>query len=183
MEKMEGTLKKIDMIKERTKVGYKEAKEALQQANGDVLEAIISIEENQKKNTWTEQITVTGTEVVDKLREIIRKGNVSRIKIKKGDYLILDIPVTVGALGTALMPYITALGTAIAFISKVTIEIERPNKEAINLNEEIVDMVKMAENKAKEYVNPKSQNKEKNKSFQEDYDKQENYDDQEDRYE
>lgn len=178
---MEETLRKIDMIKERTKVSYKEAKQALEQANGDVLEAIINIEENQKKNTWTEQITVTGTEVVDKLREIIRKGNVSRIKVKKGEYLILDIPVTVGAVGTALMPYITALGAAIAFVSKVTIEIERPNKESINLNEEMIDMVKMAENKAKEYVNPQSQNTEENKGFQENYDDQENYGNQENR--
>ena len=90
---------------------------------------------------------------MEKLREIIKKGNVSRIKVKKGEYLILDIPVTAGAVGAVLMPYITALGAAVAFVSKCTIEIERPNKDNININEEVEDMVRMAEKKAKEVFN------------------------------
>lgn len=154
---MDEILEKIDIIRERTGVSYKESKEALEKAQGDVLEAIISIEEEMEKNTWTEQIHVTGTEVVDKLREIIRNGNVSRIKIKKDEYLIVDIPVTAGAVGAVLMPYITALGAAAAFVSKCTIEIERPNKSDININQEVQDMVKMAETKAKETFYPKSE--------------------------
>lgn len=149
---MDNVLEKIDTIRERTGVSYKEAKEALERAEGDILNAIILIEEKQKENRWTEQITVAGTEVVDKLKEIIRKGNVSRIRVKKGDYLILDIPVTAGAVGTILMPYIAALGGAIALVSKCSIEVERPNQNCINLNEEMIEMMKMAENKAKEYI-------------------------------
>ena len=42
---------------------------------------------------------------------------------------------------------------AVAFVSKCTIEIERPNKDNININEEVEDMVRMAEKKAKEVFN------------------------------
>lgn len=151
---MDDMLEKIDLIRERMGVSYKEAKDALDQSQGNVLDAIILLEEKKEdRKIWTEQISVAGSEVVEKLREIIKKGNVSRIKVKKGEYLILDIPVTAGAVGAVLMPYITALGAAVAFVSKCTIEIERPNKDNININEEVEDIVRMAEKKAKEVFN------------------------------
>ena len=43
---MEITLEKIELVKDRTGVGYKEAKEALEQTEGNVVDAIILIEEN-----------------------------------------------------------------------------------------------------------------------------------------
>ena len=42
---MEITLEKIELVKDRTGVSYKEAKEALEKTEGNVVEAIISIEE------------------------------------------------------------------------------------------------------------------------------------------
>ena len=42
---MEITLEKIELVKDRTGVSYKEAKEALERANGTVVDAIIEIEE------------------------------------------------------------------------------------------------------------------------------------------
>ena len=152
---MDDILQKIDTIRERTGASYKEAKEALEQSNGDVLDALIIIEGKMKKDTWTEQFHVAGSEVVEKLKEIVRLGNVNRIKVKKGEYLILDIPITAGAVGAVFIPYITAIGAAIAFVSKCTIEIERPYKSDINVNEEVADMVKMAEQKAKEQFDKK----------------------------
>ncbi|MCR1897867.1 DUF4342 domain-containing protein [Irregularibacter muris] len=148
---MDEFMEKIDILRERAGVTYKEAKEALENTNGDVLDALIYLEEN--RTVWTEKINVAGTDVVEKLKEIIKMGNVNRIKIKKGNDLILDIPITAGAVGAVFMPYITALGAAVAFVAKCTIEIERPYKDKININEEVEDMVKMAEKKAKEYFN------------------------------
>ena len=42
---MEITLEKIELVKDRTGVSYKEAKEALEAADGSVVDAIIAIEE------------------------------------------------------------------------------------------------------------------------------------------
>ena len=42
---MEITLEKIELVKDRTGVSYKEAKDALEAADGSVVDAIISIEE------------------------------------------------------------------------------------------------------------------------------------------
>ena len=43
---MEITLEKIELVKDRTGVSYREAKSALEEANGSVVDAIILIEEN-----------------------------------------------------------------------------------------------------------------------------------------
>ena len=50
---MDITLDKIDIIRDRTGVSYKEAREALTQADGNVVDALISIEESSGRN-WTE---------------------------------------------------------------------------------------------------------------------------------
>nr|WP_244262675.1 hypothetical protein [Thermoanaerobacter siderophilus] len=64
-------LEKIDMIVERMGVSYKEAKEALEKSGGSVVDALIYIEENRK--SWTETFTVAGSEVMEKIKELIKK--------------------------------------------------------------------------------------------------------------
>ena len=43
---MEITLEKIELVKDRTGVSYREAKEALERTDGNVVDAIILIEED-----------------------------------------------------------------------------------------------------------------------------------------
>lgn len=145
---MDITLEKVDIIRDRTGVSYKEAKEALEAANGNVVDALIKIEEDGDKR-WTETISVKGSEAVEKLKSIVKSGNVNRIRIKKDEYVILDIPVTAGAISAVLIPQLTAIGTAIALLSKCTIEVERPNKQTINVTEAISNTADDIANKLK----------------------------------
>ena len=48
---MEITLEKIELVKDRTGVGYKEAKEALEKTDGSVVDAIILIEDTIDEST------------------------------------------------------------------------------------------------------------------------------------
>lgn len=127
------TLEKIDIIRQRSGLSYAEAKQVLEANNGNVVDSLIYIEQNKKtfKQSFTENITNTGNEIVDAVKEIIKKGNVSRIKVKKDNRLLVDIPVTAGvAAGTIsaiLSPALVAVGTVAAIASKITIEIERPD--------------------------------------------------------
>lgn len=143
------TLEKIDIIRDRTGVTYKEARDALSAANGNVVDALINIEEAGSKN-WTETVSVKGSEVMDRLKTILKSGNVNRIRIKKDNNLILDIPVTAGAISAVVLPQITALGTAVALMSKCTIEVERQNKDVINVNNVINNAVGDLANKVKD---------------------------------
>ncbi|SHJ91166.1 protein of unknown function [Anaerobranca californiensis DSM 14826] len=116
-------LRKVDIIRERVGCSYKAAHEALEKAGGDVLKAIIELESKEK--VWREQIQVTGGELVEKIKEIIHQGNVTKIIVKSGDKTIVEIPVTAGAIGVLLAPHLAILGVLSALITKCTIEIER----------------------------------------------------------
>lgn len=128
------TLKKIDIIRERTGVSYKEAKEALEQNDGEVIETIIFIEEKHGKS-WMDTMSSMGNEIVEKLKAVIKKGNVSRIILKKDGEILLNVPITAGAIGVMLYPTISLLGIAAALITKSTIEIVKDSGEVVDINE------------------------------------------------
>ncbi len=117
------TLEKIDIIRERAGVSYKKAYEVLQATGGDVVQALIKLEEEPRG--FTERITVSGSELIARVRELIREGNVNRIVVKRRERVLMDIPVTVGAVGAVLMPYLAALGVIAALATRCTLEVER----------------------------------------------------------
>lgn len=125
------TLEKIDIIKERTGVSYTEAKEALEECDSDVVNALIYIEAKQKKYAKfnMEEMYSTKDELVATIKDIVRKGNVTRIKIKKDETVVVDIPVNAGIaaglIGLYIMPALIGLGILTAVITKVTIEITK----------------------------------------------------------
>jgi hypothetical protein len=127
-------LEKIDMIVERLGVSYKEAKEALEKSGGSVVDALIYIEENKK--SWIETFTVAGSEVIDKIKELVKKGNVTKIRIKKDDKVIVEIPVTAGAISAVIIPQLTLVGAAVALLANVTIEVEKYDRSVTVLKEQ-----------------------------------------------
>lgn len=78
-----------------------------------------------ERSTFTEEFKVTSEELVSKVRRLMEEGNVRRIKVKQDDKVILDIPLTVGVVGTLLAPTLAALGALAALLSEMTIEVER----------------------------------------------------------
>lgn len=131
---MEIDLEKIDIVRERAKVSYTEAKDVLEKTNGNVVEALIYIEKNQK-NIFN-NISDVSSDFVEAIKDIVKKGNVNRIKIKKDNKVVLDIPVNAGVVGGAIgvvyIPALLAIGAIAAVISKIEVVIERPGgKEEI----------------------------------------------------
>ena len=119
------SLESVDKVIERTGVTYGEAKEALEYTDGEILDAIIYLE---NKNNKDDKVTESVDEFKSWLKELIRKGNVSRIILKKDDKTIVDVPVNAGvAVGvmSIIMPAILAFGVIAAVATKITIEITR----------------------------------------------------------
>lgn len=73
-----------------------------------------------------EQFKLSGSEIVDKVKDLIKEGNVRRIIIKneKGE-LMLEIPVTLALVGAVFAPTLAAVGALTALVSNVTIEVDR----------------------------------------------------------
>ena len=68
-------------------------------------------------------------DMVAKVKEVVEEGNVSRIRIRKGDTIILNLPLSVGLIGTALglvaAPWAVILGTISTIGFKCTVEVEK----------------------------------------------------------
>jgi DNA polymerase II small subunit/DNA polymerase delta subunit B len=67
-------------------------------------------------------------EVVEKIKELVKEGNVTRIRVRKDENVILNIPMTVGVVGTmigaAAAPWalVIAAITTIGFDCAVEVE-------------------------------------------------------------
>ncbi len=123
---MDDMLYKIDEIRKRSNVTYETAKLALERASGDVVEALVELE---RASANREIIKVKGPDLVRAVSSIIRRGNASRIIVRSGDYVVADIPVTIGVAAAVLAPWLALLSSVALLMSTWTVEIERPFDE------------------------------------------------------
>lgn len=126
-------LEKIDIVVSRTNATFTEAKEALEKTDGDVIEAIVLLEENQED--WSEDISNKSEDIIDKIKEIIKEGNVTKIIVKKDGKTILNIPLTFAAAGAILAIKPALLGLGVALVTRCTIEIVKEDGDIIKINE------------------------------------------------
>lgn len=74
----------------------------------------------------TQEYTISGDEVVAKVKELIHEGNIRRLIIKNEDgRTMLEVPLTLGLVGAALLPVLAAIGAAAAIATRCTIVVER----------------------------------------------------------
>lgn len=73
-------------------------------------------------DTNQEEFKVNGEELIRKVKELIAAGNARRIIIKsEAGETIIEIPLTLGAVGALLAPALAAVGTIAALVTKCTI--------------------------------------------------------------
>lgn len=78
------------------------------------------------QETRTQEFTVNGDEVLTKVKELIHEGNIRRIIIKNEDgRTMLEVPLTIGLIGAALLPVLAAIGAAAAIATRCTLVVER----------------------------------------------------------
>ena len=166
------TIEKIDTVIQRVpNVTYAEAKQALLEHNGDVIESIIALESNSstidnnisKKTKQAKKVvedmfskdSEDFKEMKNQAKELLKKSSVIRIIIDRNNKVIMNIPLTVGVVGVALLPIYTLVGLSAAVIGKCRIKIQNEDDGSIvdlgELNEEKLNMLKqMLVNTAKE---------------------------------
>lgn len=73
-----------------------------------------------------EEFTVSGSNLVDRVRELLHEGNVTKVIIKdESGKILLEIPATVGIVGVVLAPWLVALGVIAALVTNCRIVVER----------------------------------------------------------
>ena len=129
------SLEKIDEVINRTGATYQEARIALESCDGDVVEAIIFIE-NMKKNESKGKFSFgNGGEIINVLKDFIKKGNVTRITLEKNNKIIVDIPIIAGAIGALIFTPATVASILAALISGCDLKIIKEDGEIIDVKQ------------------------------------------------
>ncbi len=86
------------------------------------------------ERTWSEEIEIAGSELVERFKQLVAEGNVRRVILRTpDDKLLLEIPLTagvaVGGVVTIFAPLLAALGAMAALLVRVRIEVVRAADE------------------------------------------------------
>ena len=73
-----------------------------------------------------EEFKISGEDITEKIKEIIKEGNARRIIIKNEDgESVAEFPLTVGTVGALIAPILAAVGAIAALLTKCTIVVEK----------------------------------------------------------
>ncbi|MVT10673.1 DUF4342 domain-containing protein [Chitinophaga tropicalis] len=77
-------------------------------------------------STTKESFSISGEKLVEKVKELIKEGNIRRISIHdKSGKELMNFPLTIGVVGALFAPVLAAIGAAAALIGECTITVER----------------------------------------------------------
>jgi hypothetical protein len=81
---------------------------------------------NEDRPARTEEFKLDGGKVLDKIKDLIHQGNIRRITLKNEEgKVLIEIPLTVGLVGVALLPVFAAVGAIAAVATRMTIVVEK----------------------------------------------------------
>lgn len=115
-------LEDIDELCRRTGISYYEAKQVLEQAGGDLLEALILVEKTGEKPLQV--VSERGKDIFARACSLARQLHQSRVKVEvKGD-TVMEIPASLGTAGVVLFPRLAALGLVGVMLARGGLQIE-----------------------------------------------------------
>ena len=72
---------------------------------------------------------MSGSQLVDKIKQLIHEGNIRKVRLLHEERTILEIPLSIGApaaaIGILAAPVLAALGAFAALVTECTIEVEK----------------------------------------------------------
>jgi len=79
--------------------------------------------------TIKKRFTVSGSNLVEKVKELVHQGNIRRVRLIYEGRPLIDIPLSIGAPAAAVViltvPLLAALAAIAALVKECTIEIEK----------------------------------------------------------
>jgi hypothetical protein len=87
----------------------------------------------------TERFTVSGEELLGKIKQLIHEGNIRKVRLIHDNKTIIEIPLSIGApiaaIGILAAPVLAAIGAFAALVTECTIEVEKINEETIQTDD------------------------------------------------
>lgn len=81
-----------------------------------------------------EKMNNTVDEIIAKVEELLKEGNLKRIIIKDhNNELFMEVPILIGAIITVAAPFVTAIGIIAGLAAKFSVEIVKKDNSKILL--------------------------------------------------
>lgn len=129
---MKVTLEQIDLLRKRANVSYEDAKEALEKFEGDLVEALVYLEKENKIKAKNK--SECRHKLWEKLKYILKKGNDTKFVIKNSKGTILNIPVNLAIIATIFATPFVIIGLIAAILTKHRISIKKTDGENLEVN-------------------------------------------------
>jgi hypothetical protein len=96
------------------------------EVEGVEVEGVEEADESGDAGSGREEYRVRGEDLLSRIKEIVREGNVRRITIRSDEgNTLIEIPLAIGVAGALLLPVWAAVGAVAALVANCTITVER----------------------------------------------------------
>jgi len=97
------------------------------EAEVDGVEVEVEVESPEEEGSGSrEEYRVCGEDLLSRVKELVREGNVRRITIRSDEgNTLIEIPLAIGVVGAMLLPVWAAVGAVAALVTNCTISVER----------------------------------------------------------
>ncbi|MBK5252453.1 MAG: DUF4342 domain-containing protein [Peptostreptococcaceae bacterium] len=144
---MKITLEQIDFLRARANVSYKEAKEALEQAEGDMVEALVMLEKqnkvSEKKNSAGSKNEGAG--FWNSLKNFFKRMNKIRFILKNENGILLNFPLTLAVVLAIFATPFVVVGLLVALFTGYRIQFKNESGKDMAVNkyfDKVSDSVK-----------------------------------------
>lgn len=133
------SLELIEKLKERADVSYEEAKAALEKFDGDIVEALIYLEQQNKMKKPPKEST-TFSSFLTKAKKILKTCNETHMLISKNQEQIVNLSLTIVILVTIVVPPLTIIALLAALLTGHKIKLQKPGCEEMKINKTLDDI-------------------------------------------
>lgn len=138
-------LEQIDELRKRANVSYEDAKNALEECSGNIIEALVYLE---KQNKIKPEVTPSSeSKFFKKVKSLIKKGNETKLLVKKDEVVVLNICVTLATVITIVATPLVIAALVIALVTNHKIRIEKKDHKDLEEVNNIFDKMSVAVNK------------------------------------
>lgn len=132
-------LELIEMLRERANVSYEEARDALEKCDNDLVEALIYLEKQDKIKPPPQDRPCTSG-FWAKVKKLVKSCNETKFIISKNEQTIIDLPLTIVIIVTAIFPPLTIIGLLAALFTGHKIRLEKPGSGDLKINKTLADI-------------------------------------------
>ena len=133
------SLELIEQVRAKANVSYAEAKEALEQGNEDVLEALIYLEK-QDKIKAPPHATCGKNGFGATVKRLVKTSNETKFVVSKNGNTVVNLPLTVAIIVAAVAAPLTAAGLIVAVFTNHKLRLEKPDGGDMKINKTLDDI-------------------------------------------